>query len=226
MLNPLEAIARVVQAAGRRLIVDSMSGFAVLPLSVRDIAVEAVIASSNKGLEGVPGMGFVLADREALLRAQGRSRSLSLDLYDQHVYMQKTGRWRFTPPTHVVAALSAALDQYDAEGGRPGRLARYTANCGRLLAGLAQLGLKPFLPTEIQAPIIVTVCAPEHPGYAFRDLYERVKASGFILYPGKLTRIETFRVGCIGAIGSAEIDAALAAIGLAMAAMGIRHSRM
>jgi 2-aminoethylphosphonate-pyruvate transaminase len=221
MLNPLEAVARVVQAAGRRLIVDAMSSFGVLPLSAQELALEAVIASSNKALEGVPGLGFVLADKEALLLAKGRSRSLSLDLYDQYVYMQKTGRWRFTPPTHVVAALAAALDQYDAEGGRRGRLARYRDNCERLLAGLALLGLKPFLPRAIQAPVIVTVCAPEHPRYSFPELYDRVKTSGFILYPGKLTEIDTFRVGCIGAIGAAEIDAALAAIGQALKAMGI-----
>jgi 2-aminoethylphosphonate-pyruvate transaminase len=221
MFNPLEAVARVVQAAGRRLIVDAMSSFAVLPLSARELAVEAIIASSNKALEGVPGMGFVLADRGALLAAQGRSPSLSLDLHDQYVYLQKTGRWRFTPPTHVVAALGAALDQFDAEGGRPGRFARYAENCGRLLAGFEHMGLKSFLPRAIQAPTIVTVCAPDHPGYSFPELYNRVKASGFILYPGKLTRIETFRVGCIGAIGIPEVDAALNAIGQALAAMGI-----
>jgi len=221
MLNPLEEVARVVQAAGRRLIVDAMSSFAVLPLSARQIRFDAVIASSNKGLEGVPGMGFVLARRSALLEAQGRSHSLSLDLHDQYVYLLKTGRWRFTPPTHVVAALGAALDQFDAEGGREGRLARYQANCARLLAGLERLGLEPFLPRALQAPIIVTVCAPDHPGYAFPELYDRVKASGFILYPGKLTELETFRVGCMGAIGIAEIDSALGAIGQALAAMGI-----
>jgi 2-aminoethylphosphonate-pyruvate transaminase len=224
ILNPLEAIARVVQAAGRRLIVDAMSSFAVLPLSARELAFEAVIASSNKGLEGVPGMGFVLADRQALLAAQGRSHSLALDLHDQFVYLQKTGRWRFTPPTHVIAALAAALDQFEAEGGRRGRLARYAGNCERLLAGLARLGLKPLLPAAIQAPIIVTVCAPDHPRYAFPELYERVKAAGFVLYPGKLTELDTFRVGCIGAIGGAEIDSALAALGQALDAMGVFQS--
>ena len=120
-----------------------------------------------------------------------------------------------------MAALAAALDQYDAEGGREGRLARYQDNCERLLAGLAELGLEPFLPRELQAPIIVTVRAPGHPNYAFQELYDRAKASGFILYPGKLTELETFRVGCIGAIGRAEIDAALAAIGQALRAMAI-----
>ena len=166
-------------------------------------------------------MGFVLADREALLAAQGRSPSLSLDLHDQYVYLQKTGRWRFTPPTHVVAALAAALDQFDAEGGRHGRLARYEGNCRRLLAGLAPFGLKPFLPGELQSPIIVTVTAPDHPGYSFPELYDRAKAAGFVLYPGKLTEVETFRVGCIGAIGRAEIDGAVAAIGQALRAMGV-----
>ena len=222
MLNPLEDVARVVRDAGRRLIVDAMSSFAVLPLSARELGFDAVIASSNKGLEGVPGLGFVLARREALLAARGNAHSLSLDLHDQYVYMRSTGRWRYTPPTHVVAALAAALDQFEDEGGRRGRLARYQDNCERLLAGLRDLGLAPFLPRALQAPVIVTVCAPDHPGYSFRELYDRAKASGFILYPGKLTEIETFRVGCIGAIGLAEIDAALAAIGQALRAMGIR----
>jgi len=219
MLNPLDEVARVVEAAGRRLIVDAMSSFGVLPLSARELAFDAVIASSNKALEGVPGMGFVLARKDALLAAKGNAHSLSLDLHDQFVYMSGTGRWRFTPPTHVVAALAAALDQYEAEGGRLGRLARYESNCARLLAGLAELGLEPFLPRALQAPVIVTVRAPSQPGYAFPELYERAKASGFILYPGKLTELETFRVGCIGAIGSAEIDGALAAIGQALRAM-------
>lgn len=221
LLNPLEAVAGVVQAASRRLLVDAMSSFGVLPLPGPDLPVDAVVASSNKGLEGVPGLGFVVARRQALLAARGNAHSLSLDLHDQYAYMAETGRWRFTPPTHVVAALAAALDQFEGEGGQPGRLARYRANCDRLLAGLLNLGLMPFLPRELQAPVIVTVCAPDHPGYAFQDLYARVKASGFILYPGKLTAVETFRVGCIGAIGAAEIDAALAALGQALRAMGV-----
>jgi len=219
ILNPLEAVARVVQLAGRRLIVDAMSSFAVLPLDAREIPFDAVIASSNKGLEGVPGMGFVLARREPLLAAKGQAHSLSLDLHDQFTYLEQTGRWRYTPPTHVVAALRTALDQFDAEGGRPGRHARYADNCARLLAGLAGLGLKPFLPSHLQAPVIVTVHAPEHPGYAFPAFYDRIKAAGFVLYPGKLTAVETFRVGCIGAIGAAEIDGAVAAIARALQAM-------
>jgi 2-aminoethylphosphonate-pyruvate transaminase len=221
MLNPLDAVAGVVQEAGRRLLVDAMSSFGVLPLPGPDRPMDAVVASSNKALEGVPGMGFVIVRREALAAARGNAHSLGLDLHDQHAYLAGTGRWRFTPPTHVVAALAAALDPFEAEGGQPGRLARYRANCERLLAGLLDLGLMPFLPRHLQAPVIVTVLAPDHPGYAFQELYDRVKAAGFILYPGKLTALETFRVGCIGAIGAAEIDAALAALGRALRAMGV-----
>ena len=220
ILNPLQAIADVVELAGRRLIVDAMSGFGALPLSARTLRFDAVIASSNKCLEGVPGMGYVLVRERALAQAEGRAHSLSLDLHDQWRYLQKTGQWRYTPPTHVLAALASALDQYDAEGGQPARLARYRDNCAALLAGLARLGLRSFLPAAIQAPIIVTVHAPAGPGWNFTDFYERVKARGVVLYPGKLTAVETFRVGCIGAIGRAEIGQAVDAIGHALGEMG------
>ncbi|GLR13508.1 2-aminoethylphosphonate--pyruvate transaminase [Chitinimonas prasina] len=222
ILNPLEAIAEVVALAGRRLIIDAMSALGALPLSAREIAFDAVIASSNKCLEGVPGMGFVLVRQRSLALAQGNAHSLSLDLHDQWRYLQQTGQWRYTPPTHVVAALASALDQYQAEGGRPARFARYSSNCAALIEGLHGLGLRPFLPAAIQAPIIVTVQAPEHANWQFGEFYQRVKAQGVVLYPGKLTELETFRVGCIGAIGKAEIQMAVDAIARALTEMRIR----
>ena len=144
-----------------------------------------------------------------------------MDLHDQHVYMAKTGQWRFTPPTHVVAALHEALLQYNEEGGLPARLERYADNCQALIEEMAELGLRSFLPAAIQAPIIVTFHAPADPRYEFKDFYERVKAKGFILYPGKLTQVETFRVGCIGAIGRNEMQQAVAAVADALREMGI-----
>jgi 2-aminoethylphosphonate-pyruvate transaminase len=131
--------------------------------------------------------------------------------------------WRYTPPTHVVVAFNAALDQLLAEGGQPARLARYTANCATLVEGLAELGLRPFLPPAIQAPIIVTFHAPADPAYAFKAFYDRVRDRGFILYPGKLTKLETFRVGCIGAIGPEEMRQAVHAVRDTLADMGIRQ---
>ncbi|MBM3115406.1 2-aminoethylphosphonate--pyruvate transaminase [Jeongeupia naejangsanensis] len=223
ILNPLAAIADVVERAGRRLIIDAMSAFGALPVDARELRFDALIATSNKCLEGVPGVGFVIARREALLAASGNSHSLALDLVDQYLYLQKTGQWRFTPPTHVVAALASALEQYRLEGGQPARLGRYAANCRQLVSGLARLGLRPLLEPSLQAPIIVTVHAPNHPDYEFKRFYEAVRARGFVLYPGKLTEVETFRVGCIGAIDSAEIGQAVAAIADALAELGWIH---
>jgi len=146
-----------------------------------------------------------------------------MDLHDQYVYMEKTGQWRFTPPTHVVVALAEAVAQFVEEGGQPARLARYAANCRELVDGMAALGFKPFLAPEIQAPIIVTFHAPADPRYTFKDFYDRVRDKGFILYPGKLTQVETFRVGCIGAIGPAEMRHAVNAVRDTLREMGIRQ---
>ena len=222
ILNPLPEIAAVAARHRRRLIVDAMSSFAALPIDARTMPFDALIAASGKCVEGPPGMGFVIARRDALAAAAGNSTSLALDLHDQWTYMEKTTQWRYTPPTHVVVAFNAALDQLLAEGGQPARLARYTANCATLVEGLAELGLRPFLPPAIQAPIIVTFHAPADPAYSFRAFYDRVRDRGFILYPGKLTKLETFRVGCIGAIGPGEMRQAVHAVRDTLADMGIR----
>jgi len=222
ILNPLREIALVVQKHGRRLIVDAMSSFAAIDIDARTMPFDALIAASGKCVEGPPGMGFVLARRDVLEKCAGNSSSLALDLYDQWEYMERTTQWRYTPPTHVMIALNAALDQFIAEGGQPARHARYAQNCSTLLTGLGELGFRSFLAPAIQAPIIVTIHAPVDPAYTFKAFYERVRDKGFILYPGKLTKVETFRVGCIGAIGPDEMRQAVHAIRDTLAEMGIR----
>jgi len=222
ILNPLQAIAATVARHGRRLIVDAMSSFGALPIDVSTTPIDSLIAASGKCIEGPPGMGFVIVRRSTLEGCEGRSSSLALDLYDQWVYMEKTTQWRYTPPTHVVVAFNAALEQYVAEGGQPARLARYTANAEALVAGMHGLGFRVFLDAAIQAPIIYTFHAPADPAYEFKRFYGEVRDRGFVLYPGKLTQIETFRVGCIGAIGPSEMRQAVLAVGDALRAMGIR----
>jgi 2-aminoethylphosphonate-pyruvate transaminase len=219
--NDLEGIAKVCRARGKGLIVDAMSSFAALPVDARATPFEALVAASGKCLEGVPGMGFVIVRRDALLASQGNSHSLAMDLHDQYTYLQRTTQWRFTPPTHVVAALRAAIDQFLAEGGQPARGARYAANCATLIEGMRSLGFRPFLEPAVQAPIIVTFHAPPHPAYEFKAFYAKVRARGYILYPGKLTQVETFRVGCIGAIDANEMRNVVAAIGETVREMGI-----
>jgi 2-aminoethylphosphonate-pyruvate transaminase len=223
ILNPLPEIAAVVAKHGRGLIVDAMSSYGAIAIDARTLRFDALIAASGKCLEGVPGMGFVIARRAALESSAGNSGSLALDLVDQWQYMQKTGQWRFTPPTHVLAALRAAIDQYRAEGGLPARLSRYTENCAALVSGMRALGFKTFLPDALQAPIIVTFHSPPDPAYDFKKFYDRVRDRGFILYPGKLTAVDTFRVGCIGAIGPGTLKQAVAAVSDVLHDMGVRR---
>jgi 2-aminoethylphosphonate-pyruvate transaminase len=221
--NDLEGIAEVCRRTSRALIVDAMSSFAALPIDVHRTPFDALVAASGKCLEGVPGMGFVIARKDVLEGGAGRSHSLALDLHDQYVYMQKTTQWRYTPPTHVVAALRAAIDQFIAEGGQPARGARYASNCATLIEGMKGLGFRPYLKPDVQAPIIVTFHAPADPAYDFKRFYAAVRERGYVLYPGKLTQVETFRVGCIGAIGPDEMRQAVHAVRDTLREMGVRQ---
>ena len=223
VLNDLASIADVCAKRGKGLIVDAMSSFAALPIDVRTTPFDALIAASGKCLEGVPGMGFVIVRKAVLEARAGNAHSLAMDLHDQYVYMEKTTQWRYTPPTHVVAALRVAVDQFKEEGGQPARLARYTRNCETLVNGMAELGFRTFLASAVQAPIIVTFHAPSDPAYDFRTFYEKTRERGYILYPGKLTQVETFRVGCIGAIDPNEMRNVVSAVGETLKDMGIKQ---
>jgi 2-aminoethylphosphonate-pyruvate transaminase len=222
VLNDLVGIAQACKTRGKGLIVDAMSSFAALPIDVASAPFDALIAASGKCLEGVPGMGFVILRKPVLEACAGNSHSLALDLHDQYVYMQKTTQWRYTPPTHVVAALRAAVDQFKEEGGQPARLARYQANCRALVEGMRALGFRTYLDDAVQAPIIVTFHAPADPAYQFKAFYEAARDRGYILYPGKLTQVETFRVGCIGAIDANEMRNVVSAVTQVLADLGLR----
>jgi 2-aminoethylphosphonate-pyruvate transaminase len=221
ILNPLEEIARVVEAAGRRLIVDAMSSFGALPINLSEIKAEAIIASANKCLEGTPGLGYAIIERQALAAARGNAHALSLDLFDQYEYMERTGQWRFTPPTHVLAALDAALEAHAAEGGVTARGARYTGNCLVLVDGLRALGFETFLPDALQAPIIVTIRMPADPNFDFATLYDALNDQGIVLYPGAVTQEKSFRIGCIGQVFNGDMRRTVNAIEAALADMGV-----
>ena len=212
ILNPLEEIAAVVAQHRRRLFIDAMSSFGAIEIDARKIRFDGVVAASGKCLESVPGVGFAILRKEALEQCKGNCHSLALDLYDQWQSYIRTRQWRFTPPTTAVAALAEALQQFQAQGGVAGRGARYRKNCETLMDGMEKLGFVSFLPRAVQAPIITTWHAPADPKYNFNVFYDKVRSRGFTLYPGKLTQVETFRVGCIGAIGEAEMRQAVDAI--------------
>lgn len=222
VLNPVAEIAAVVAKAGRSLLIDAMSAFGALALDAREVTFDAVAASSNKCLEGVPGMGFVIVRKSALEQCAGNAPSLSLDLHDQFVAMEKTAQWRFTPPIHVIVAFHQALKEHAAEGGVAGRGRRYAENCRILVDGMRALGFETLLPDHLQAPIIVTFHMPADPKFKFETFYDRLREKGFVIYPGKLTVADSFRIGCIGRLGAAEMKGALAAIRTTLDEMGVK----
>ena len=219
--NPVAAIARLVAAAGRRLLVDSMSAFGALPIDAREVRYDALAASSNKCLEGVPGMGFVVCRKDALLESRGNATTLVLDLHDQWQAMEKTGQWRFTPPIQVIVALHQAIQEYREAGGQAGRLARYANNCRVLVEGMRALGFRTLLPDAMQAPIIVTFHMPADPRFQFQRFYDGLKDRGYVIYPGKLTVADSFRIGCIGRLDEGHMRGALAAVAEMLAEMGV-----
>ncbi|QOF74560.1 2-aminoethylphosphonate--pyruvate transaminase (plasmid) [Aminobacter sp. SR38] len=221
ILNPVAEISETVYAKGRKFLVDSMSAFGAIPLEVGDVRYEAMVSSANKCIEGVPGFGFIIARKSELEAAKGRSHSLSLDVHAQWAHMNKTGQWRYTPPTHVVAAFLEALRQHEAEGGVAGRGARYTRNRDVMVAGMRELGFETLLKDRWLSPIIVTFFNPAHPDFAFDRFYELMKEKGFIIYPGKLTVVDSFRVGCIGRMDEHVMRKVVEAAGQSLRQMGV-----
>ncbi len=224
ILNPVEEISEVTYAAGRKLLIDSMSAFGAVELKPSEIRYEAMVSSANKCIEGVPGFGFIVARKSELEAAKGNSHSLSLDVHAQWAHMNKTGQWRFTPPTHVVAAFIEALRAHAAEGGVPGRGGRYTRNRDVMVAGMRELGFETLLDNRWLSPIIVTFFCPADENFVFDQFYNLMKSKGFIIYPGKLTVVDSFRVGCIGQMDEHVMRMVVTAAKESLEEMGVTNA--
>lgn len=217
MLNPVADIGDLVRQFRRRFIVDAMSSFGGIPMDMTRIKADYLISSANKCIQGVPGFGFVIADKKELAGTKGHARSLSLDLFDQWETMEKGhGQWRFTSPTHVVRAFAKALEELAQEGGVAQRCKRYCENRDLLIAGMTRLGFAPLLEEPYRSPIITAFLSPDHPDYRFNEFYDRLKQKGFVIYPGKVTQQDTFRIGHIGDIHPEDIRQLLLAVQDAM----------
>jgi 2-aminoethylphosphonate-pyruvate transaminase len=212
ILNPIAGIAAIVASHRRSLLVDSMSAFGALPIDARKIRYDALAASSNKCLEGVPGLGFVICRNEALEECEGNATTLVLDLFDQAEAFARTGQYRYTPPIHVIVALGKAIEEHAAEGGVLGRGRRYRDNATVLIDGMRAMGFRTLLPDRLQAPIIVTFHMPTDPKFVFQRFYDGLKDRGYVIYPGKLTVADSFRMGCIGRLHPEHMKGALAAV--------------
>ena len=221
ILNPISELATLVRRHGKSLLIDAMSAFGAIPLDVTQTPFDAVAASSNKCIEGVPGLGFVICRKTVLEQAKGNATTLVLDLHDQWSNLVKTGQYRFTPPIHVIVAFHQALKEFDAEGGVSGRGRRYAANCKILIDGMRALGFETLLPDHLQAPIIVTFRMPAEKKFVFQDFYDRLKERGYVIYPGKLTVADSFRIGCIGRLYPDHMRGALDAIRAILDDMGV-----
>jgi 2-aminoethylphosphonate-pyruvate transaminase len=221
LLNPLEPLAEVARRRGVALLVDAIASFGGLPIDARALDLEAIVASPNKWLEGVPGIGLVLAKRAALEKAAGRAHSFCLDLHRQWRSFEHDGRWRFTPPTQATAALVTALRQH-AEEGQAVRFERVRRNWRCLVDGLRALGFETYLRDEVASPVIATFHAPADPNYDRGRFFELMWQRGFVMFRGQLTPEPTFRIGCMGAIDDTAMHRVVEAVGAAMAAMGVR----
>jgi 2-aminoethylphosphonate-pyruvate transaminase len=213
ILNPIDEIARIVKAGNREFIVDAMSSFGGVPLDLSKLEIDYLISSPNKCLEGVPGFSFVLARREALVATKGRARSVSLDLLAQWEGLEGNGQFRFTPPTHPLLALARALEELREEGDVAARAARYRANHETLRMGMRRLGFAEYLAAERQSNIITAFRYPDDPNFRFEDFYGRLCARGFVIYPGRLSQTDCFRIGTIGRITEKNVGDLVATIG-------------
>lgn len=221
LINPIKDIGLLAQKYGKRYIVDAMSSFGAIPIDLADCAIDYLVSSANKCIEGAPGFGFVLARREALLATEGYARSLSLDLLAQWRGLEKDGQFRFTPPTHVLLAFQQALNELDEEGGVEGRARRYRRNYETLIAGMRELGFEEYLKPEDQGYIITSFRYPTHPNFNFKEFYERLNDRGLVIYPGKVSNADCFRIGHIGRLFESDMRDLLAAIKRVLAEMEV-----
>jgi len=220
ILNPIRQIGWRAKQHGCNTIVDAMSSFGGVPIDARQCSIDYLVSSSNKCVESVPGFSFVIARKTALEKCQLLSRSLSLDLYAQWREFESSGQFRFTPPTHALLAFHRALLELEEEGGVPGRAERYKRSHRALLDGMRALGFLEYLPPDHQSTIITSFHYPDHPNFDFASFYRRLSERGFVIYPGKVSRAECFRIGTIGRIDEQDVRDLVAAIGLTLIDMG------
>ncbi|MFT5880029.1 MAG: 2-aminoethylphosphonate-pyruvate transaminase [Moritella sp.] len=213
MLNPIDAVIKLAKQYGKIVILDAMSSFGGIPMDVAELGIDFMISSANKCIQGVPGFGFVIARQSELEKCKGLARSLSLDLYDQwHCMQTNGGKWRFTSPTHTVRAFYQALLELEQEGGIAARHQRYQDNQTSLVAGMAKLGFSTLLEVSLHSPIITAFYSPTHADYQFKAFYDRLKQQGFVVYPGKVSNADCFRIGNIGDVYPEDIQRLLVAM--------------
>ncbi len=224
IINPIEEIGQVVARHGRRYFVDSMSAFGAVPLDLAGANIDLLVSSANKCIEGVPGFGFCICRRDALLETRGWSRTLSLDLLAQWEGLEQTGQFRFTPPTHAILAFRQALQELEDEGGVEGRRDRYRENYRTLVSGMRGLGFEEYVDPDLQGYIITSFHYPQDANFEFQRFYDLLNEAGFVIYPGKVSDADCFRIGNIGRVDRSDVEQLLEAIKASLASMGVAQT--
>jgi 2-aminoethylphosphonate-pyruvate transaminase len=222
ILNPIEEIAAVCKRRGKGLLIDAVASFGAFMLDAKALSFDAVVCSANKGLQAPPGLAWVVAKRSALEETKGNAHSLTLDLWDQHQHLERTGMFRFTPATHLLLGMAEALREHQEEGGLPARQARYRRSWRRLVDGMRQMGFRTLLDDAVASPIVATFHDPADPNYSFKALYDGMKRRGFVIFPGRLAAANTFRIACIGVVTEHDIGRALDALAETLREMGVQ----
>jgi 2-aminoethylphosphonate-pyruvate transaminase len=222
IINPIGEIGRVVAKSGAKYFVDAMSSFGAVPINLAECGIDYLVSSANKCIEGVPGFSFILCKLNSLMETTGYARSVSFDILDQHKGFEKNGQFRFTPPTHALAAFRQALDELETEGGVPARAERYRRNYEVLVGGMRRMGFKEYLKPENQGYIITSFLYPDDPNFSFEKLYESLNQKDYVIYPGKVSDANCFRIGNIGRIFETDVKALLAAIAETITEMGVK----
>ncbi|HEF4770488.1 2-aminoethylphosphonate aminotransferase [Burkholderia multivorans] len=201
-LNDLGAIAEVCRARGVKLLVDGVSSFGAEAIDFASGDIDAVAATANKCLHGVPGAAFVIVRRSAL--ANAASRTYYLDL-GRLAKLQDQRNTPFTPSVHAYYALVEALREFDEAGGWRARHARYKALADQAQAGLAARGMPLVLPEGASSVVLRAYRLPQ--GVTYEALHDGLKTRGFVIYSGQggLSK-ELFRISTMGAIEAADVE--------------------
>ena len=200
MLNPLADMLELCVKHELISIVDAMSSYAGLPIDLQRHQIDYLISSSNKCIQGMAGVSFVIANKERLKATSKVSpRNLYLNLWNNHSYIEQTGQFQFTPPVQIVYALNQALDEFFKES-QSGRTARYVKSYETLLKGIEETGLKMLLPKSQHSKLLTAIVEPKSTEYNFKEMHDHFYENNVTIYPGKGAKKDTFRIANIGAI--------------------------
>jgi len=212
LLNPIAEIGEIATNFNKSLIVDAMSTFGAYEVDVKKLNISYIVSSSNKCIEGIPGFSFVIAKSAELIKCKGQARTLSLDLYAQWLGLDLNGQFRFTPPVQALLAFHTALLELEKEGGVRARGGRYAINNAVLTEGMKTMGFKQYLPDKIRSYIITSFLYPAGPNFTFEEFYKTLNDKNCVIYPGKLSKVDCFRIGNIGQLYPEDIKTLLLAI--------------